>query len=328
MAAFIQDDLISSFEEFIAKGEIFIFAAWCFNYMLVEMLYVCMGFGLYLNSRIEAEGWDIEIVFRNLGEKTKKTGLEPVVFLLCLFLGLFSPAKSFALAGGAGESGAPAELTAPNEAPLEILNSVLQSPDFGGERESWGIRLKKTPLPGKAPDVNFSPWMETLRTIFASMLRLILTALAAGLAVFLFWYFRRYRLKKNAPKDKGITTRVLEQALAESPESLLDKAERFFENGDPRPAWGYCAAAAVRSWSLYRGLAFPPNATEYDCAGMVRSAAMTANGAETAGQEGEARSFGILIGHWVNLAYGGRLPPEGSFREAAAFCRSLGRNNG
>jgi hypothetical protein len=40
--------------------------------MLVETLYVCMGFSLYINSRIEVEGWDIEITFRSFAEKLRK----------------------------------------------------------------------------------------------------------------------------------------------------------------------------------------------------------------------------------------------------------------
>ena len=49
--------------------EIFIFAAFCLNYILVESLYVCMGFGLYINSRIELEGWDLELLFRKFAAR-------------------------------------------------------------------------------------------------------------------------------------------------------------------------------------------------------------------------------------------------------------------
>jgi hypothetical protein len=45
--------------------EPFVFWAYCCNYAAVESLYGCMGFGLYINSRIEVEGWDLELLFRN-----------------------------------------------------------------------------------------------------------------------------------------------------------------------------------------------------------------------------------------------------------------------
>jgi hypothetical protein len=48
---------------FLGKG-LYYYTAWCVNYLVVESLYVCMGFGLYLNSRVEVEGWDIELLFR------------------------------------------------------------------------------------------------------------------------------------------------------------------------------------------------------------------------------------------------------------------------
>ncbi|MDR2494432.1 MAG: hypothetical protein LBD24_04315 [Spirochaetaceae bacterium] len=41
-----------------------LFTAYTCNMLLIESLYVCMGFGLYLNSRIEVEGWDLEILLR------------------------------------------------------------------------------------------------------------------------------------------------------------------------------------------------------------------------------------------------------------------------
>jgi len=58
--------------EFFRNAEIYFFAIWCFNYMLVETLYVCMGFSLYINSRINVEGWDMEIMFRNFAIKARK----------------------------------------------------------------------------------------------------------------------------------------------------------------------------------------------------------------------------------------------------------------
>jgi len=46
-----------------ATVEVIAFITFCFNYILVESLYVCMGFGLYINSRVELEGWDLQLLF-------------------------------------------------------------------------------------------------------------------------------------------------------------------------------------------------------------------------------------------------------------------------
>ncbi|GHV95813.1 membrane protein [Spirochaetia bacterium] len=319
MAEIIQGDIISSLNEWLKNNGLVIFAINCFNIMLIETIYVCMGFSLYLNSRVEVEGWDIEIMFRGFGETRKRKNLLPVMLLVCLCLGMFGPVKSFA---EAHEPAGPAV-----EAPLETLRAVLDSPDFGGERDSWGIRLKKQPefKRREMPDLNIAPWLEKLRQIFAFTLRLILISLIAGALGFLLFYLRKTGWFKTAPKD-DTAMRSLRETFRESPDSLLEKAARYFERGELRLAWGYCAAAAIHSWPLYRGIVFPPNATEYDCIDIVRSASISANG--TAALVSETETFSVLVKHWVNLAYGGRLPPEGSFEEALAFCKSLRAKNG
>ena len=307
MAELIRSGSAYSFWSFFREAEIFIFAAWCFNYMLVETLYVCMGFSLYINSRTQVEGWDIEIMFRSLAEKLKNKKMVSVliVIVLCLTAGLLMPQKTFA--GDLEQAGT-------GDIPLEMLRSVLDSPDFGGERDSWGIRLKN-PVQPEIPDFNFNPALEKLRKILAFSLRLILIAAIAGLAVFLFFYIRKYGQNRIAVTNNTVMG-SLPAGIDENPEALLVKAESFFKQGQKRLAWGYCTAAAVKSWSLYRGLVFPPNATENDCVELV-SAAKT----------DEAQTFGELIKHWVNFAYAGRLPPEGSFERAVAFCKDLRASN-
>jgi hypothetical protein len=285
--------------DFPGNIEIFIFAAWCFNYMLVETLYVCMGFGVYINSRIEVKGWNLEIMFRSFAEKIKKKKINSGLILLCLVC-LLVPVK-----------------TSADEIPLEKLQNIFDSPDFGSEEETWGIRLKNPREPRDIPDFNINPMIERLRWIFAFVLRFILICLIAALAVILFLFARKYKIKNSPAKNYSIT--VPQETLAENPQLLLKKAVDFFEKNDLRMAWGFCTAAAILSWPLYRGIIFPPNATESDCANIVSSTSRTS---------GEAEVFSELINQWVNFAYAGRLPPAGSFEKAVSFCKSLGPANG
>jgi hypothetical protein len=295
--------------EFWEKAEIYIFAAWCINYIIIETIYVCMGFSLYINSRINVEGWDLEIMFRGFAEKIKSKKTAGVLVVFCLVC-LFFPVNTFAL---------DLQNEAADNVPLEILQKILDSPDFGSEKDSWGIRLKKQPEPDDNYNFNISPIMEKLRMIFASILRLILIMLIAALAVFLFLYVRKLINERNIAAKKSAVS-VLHGIPLLNPAELLEKAAYFFEHENLRLAWGYCTAAAILSWSLYRGLAFPPNATESDCAGMVKS--MTSNNPD------ETNAFCSLINDWVSFAYAGRLPPTGHFEKAAAFCKSLGTANG
>jgi hypothetical protein len=52
-----------NFFRFFSDYEICLYVIYCFNFIIAESLYVCMGFGLYINSRVEVEGWDIQLMF-------------------------------------------------------------------------------------------------------------------------------------------------------------------------------------------------------------------------------------------------------------------------
>jgi hypothetical protein len=53
------------FSNFFDEYEICFYVIYCLNFIITESLYVCMGFGLYINSRVEVEGWDIQLMFAN-----------------------------------------------------------------------------------------------------------------------------------------------------------------------------------------------------------------------------------------------------------------------
>ncbi|MDR2477070.1 MAG: hypothetical protein LBD18_04710 [Treponema sp.] len=304
MAKIIQVDYRFSPGYFFTGGEFFLFTAWCINYIVTESLYVCMGFGVYLNSRVEVEGWDIELLFRRFaaGYKTK---IILSAIIICA-AGIAAPEKAFTQ-----DRAAAAESAGDNDAPLETLRAILDSADFGGWRDGWGIRWKN---PKQPPETGFNaaPWMKTIRHVFALILQTALLALAAALAVFLFLYLRKSKINSIAlAGDSAI--HALRENARESPGFLLERARFCFTNGDMRRAWGFCAAAAIRSWTVYRGLQFPANATEYDCAELARSTEPSQ----------DAAAFAGVLNHWIQFAYGGHLPPEGSFEAAARFCESL-----
>jgi hypothetical protein len=202
---------------------------------------------------------------------------------------------------------------------MESLQIILGSPDFGGETDSWGIRLKNPPEERDFPEYNFHPLMERLRQIFANVLRFLLISLIATLIILLFLYVRKITTIKKSPINRSSIT-TLHGIPAESPKKLLEKAVNFFQQDNLRMAWGYCIAAVILSWQLYRGLVFPPNATENDCVNLVELSSSC--------DIDEKNTFSVLIKNWVNFAYAGRLPPSGSFEEAVNFCKNLRNTNG
>jgi hypothetical protein len=50
------------------------FWLWCFNLVLLEGLFVCMGFGLYINSRVAVEGWDIQLLLQKAVQAMRAGG--------------------------------------------------------------------------------------------------------------------------------------------------------------------------------------------------------------------------------------------------------------
>jgi hypothetical protein len=292
-------------EDSPAKAEIYIFALWCVNCMLVETIDVCMGFSLYINSRIEVEGWDLEIKFRSFAEKYRKH-INKSAFLLVFYLAcVIFPAGTFADDWQSS--------SADEKVPLEELQNILESPDFGSEKDSWGIQLKKQREEKRTPDIDFSSAFEKLRLIFANILRIFLALSVIAVAVSLFIFARKLINKKIPVKKKQIIT-ALYGIDAKNPETLLQKSLDSYNQGELRLAWGYCTAALILSWQIYRSVIFPSNATENDCADIVNL---------TQPNSDEAEIFGSLIRHWVNLAYAGRLPPPESFNEAVNYCRGI-----
>jgi hypothetical protein len=292
MAELMTGSFLSSIESF-SDVEVLFYAAYCINYILVETIYVCMGFSLYINSRIEVEGWDIEITFRNLTEKLKGRGKNAIIAVLLLAC-LFMPLKTHA---------------ADDHIPLATLQTIFESPEFGSEEDSWGIRLRNPPQPGEIAEFNRDR-MQHLRQIFAYFLRFLIICGTAAFLVVIFIYLRKFIYNKTGRIDSP-SAKPLNVNYAEDPELLLKKAVSFHEQGEIRLAWGYCAAAAIHSWQHYHGITFPPDATESDCANIVNLPA-----------------FSKLVKHWVFLAYAGRFPPAGSFEEAVIFCEHLRTKNG
>ena len=312
----LQPGLFSTVEEIVDGWEIFIYAAFCVNSMLIGSLYVCMGFSLYLNCRVELEGWDLEILFRGLAEKNRHKNPARTAALIFLAAALLLPARSAVTqenppgASGA-ENAAVNAFVFHDDIPLETLQKILDSPDFGGERDGWGIRLKQKDKEKKQPELNlnFSPLLEKIKQFFALMLRSVLIGIAVILAIVLFIYIRRHSGGRSLFKKSG-TARAISGAGGISPQALLEQSQEFFRRGELRQAWGLCIAALFRSLAVYRNMVFPPDATEYECLSAARAAA-------------DYAALAVPVNYWIAFAYAGRLPPHDSYQQAVAYCAGL-----
>jgi hypothetical protein len=196
--------------------------------------------------------------------------------------------------------------------PLEVLDTVLADPDFGGNHEGWGIRFKDDQGSKEMPSFVFdsASWVERIKQVFAATLRIILIIAIMGIGVYSLLYLHKWKLPKKAvlenPKSYGIAP-----VLRESPAWFLARSRKFHAQGQNREAWAACFGASIAALSQ-KGLPIPSGATEYDCLALVREALPD-----------DADGFADLLRHWILLAYGGKAPQEGAFQASLEFCESL-----
>ena len=317
--------------------EVFIFSGFCLNYILVESLYVCMGFGLYINSRVEVEGWDLQLLFQQFAEKEKTgQGIKTAVILCLLFIALLSPAKLSA----DENSGVPSGETAGEAAPIQYfppdfsfapdeaikgLKEILDSKDFGYEKEGWKIKYKYSKEPKERPNIELPPLLEKIRNAFGIILRFIVVmviAAFAGFIVYWFWKFYKEGRFRSFGKNAGLNMYQNPLLSSENPETLFDRAEDLFRKGMLKEAWAACLSGCLGAYAEYHSLFFPADATEYGCLSLIREAMPRASEPYAEGSD-TADSAGNLVHNWVNFAYGGRVPQTGAFEEALAFGRAI-----
>ena len=302
---------------------IFIFAAFCFNYVLVESLYVCMSFGLYINSRVELEGWDLQLLFRKFaGLARRKKAPGPAAKslpVICLLFSLLVATTSPPVYAQEPPEAFPIFFPAASEEAVEKLEDILSSDDFGSEREGWGIRYKYSREEFEMPDVDIDSWLHEIRQVFGFILRLIvILAVIASLAFALYWLSKLQR-KGFFPLRETGKNFVNPLMSRESPESLFAKAEALFQKGDLREAWAAWLAGCLGTYARDHSVSFPVDATEYGCLALARSAFGKTDGKA----DGFADGFGEFVEDWILLAYGGRPPAQGSFERALVYGRSL-----
>jgi len=315
---------LASLWQYIDTIELLVFFAVCLNFILIEPLYVCMGFGIYINSRIEVEGWDIQLLFKNFVKQKQpsaasrvggsSTILKTIIFIS---IGLFLILSPFQRVYAEQDKGVQEQnkVITSTDAPTDVLKQILSSPDFGNNKDTWGIRLKNKKEQKNLPKINLS-LIEKIKEFFGLLLFAVFILTIAFIAGYII--LRLYRLRKNSTgtnkKDKKWKSSFLTTAELADPRKLLAEAKLLHDQGMIRDAWAKCFLAATAIYSTQSDLEFPLDATEYDCLSIVRKA-----------KAGNAEEFGDLVLSWTNLAYGGETPDNGIFEKAIKFCTSLGQ---
>ena len=276
-----------------------------------------MGFGLYINSRVETEGWDLQLLFQKFSGAAVSKPVIKTVLAACFFIALFFGPQPFSAFADYFPSEFP---QVPGQA-LDNLNKILSSKDFGEEKKGWSIQFRDFDEPEPLPDLNLVPWLEKIRRIFGYGLRFFaILAIAAFFVFAVYWlrkYYRKPDIGKGRDKRKIYGSHLLHDA---HPESLFAIAEEYFVMGFIREAWAACFSGCVEAYSRYRSLSFPADATEYGCLKLV-SESLPEHSAGS--RQDEMRGFAELVNNWILFAYGGRAPENGAFERALSFGRSI-----
>ncbi|MDR2072243.1 MAG: hypothetical protein LBP60_02270 [Spirochaetaceae bacterium] len=285
------------------------------NHILTGSLYVCMGFGLYINSRVETEGWDIELLFKEIAQKKGPPGsfiprpgnassgaARGVLLGLFLFMGTAFVVPQTAEPGSAGGQGISAELLLPEKtaAPESAaLDEVLASPDFGHYKQSRQLWFKFNPIFRQSPG-DFSG--KALRVV-------VIVALAAALGIFAYTALRHVRFFQTRKQQKTFDGGT--EKTERDPQALLEQAERFYTEGRIREGWA-CCLGAFMAVLIRRGLPLSDETTEYETLALARGRADI--------QTGILENF---MHRWISFAYGGRDPGKEGFEVSVKDCRTL-----
>ena len=306
-----------------------LYILYCVNYILVESLYVCMGFGIYINSRVTTEGWDIELLFRKFSGRLAAAAKVLLVTVCLLF--------SFPLFAADADNGNlnqpeaeteqqepkvyfPPDFMPPESVPSDSLDNILASPDFGGTEHSWRIQLKKQADVNIQEPLDIPSWMEKLREALAGSLRIVLAVILAASLVFLL--LRLYRLRHGRGKTEAAANGDFKSnplSVRGNPCVFFEKAELLYRQGQIRDAWAACLGGVLNALNLYLDIVFPPDVTEYGCLKLLES--RCGSGGAFSGQL--AAGFSALIRNWVLLEYGAKVPAPESFENALGFGRSI-----
>lgn len=263
---------------------------------LLEPFYVGGGFALYLNRRVELEGWDLEVAFRKAAARiTKLLGRTLAALLL-----------AFALV-------APLQLEAGPE-PKEALAEVLKGSEFQVKQKKRGLHWKDQAKPASESNRTLPDLAGPLK-LLALIAKWVLIVTAAASLIYLLWRNRGHLLRRlqvtsvAAPPETLFGLDIRPESL---PDGLEGVAASLWAEGRIRAALALLYRGALAHLVHTCKAPLSRGATEGDC---LRNATALL-------PEASAAYFGRLTHTWLEVAYAGLEPAPG----AEALCAEWRRH--
>lgn len=253
---------------------------------VIAPFYVAAGFTLYLNRRIELEGWDIELGFKRLIARVAPVLLVLVSLNACL------PVLA--------EEATPLDSSALES--QRLIDEVLSDEDFNTYRTKWRIQLGGDEVEPPRSVPGLEALLSLLETIFVILLWV-------GLALLAAWIVHRIVVTKawtwfDIKKKESTTTPIqyIDPTSDGLPPNVGTLAEQAWERRDYRQAVSLLYRGAVRALSAKYGCRVDSSCTEGECIAASKTSTRQA-----------AQSFAEITRAWQQIAYRRVHPSDSEF---------------
>jgi len=269
--------------------------------LLFEPLYVAAGFGLYLNRRIQLEGWDIEMSLRAIVEKrSAKRGLSmsAAAVACCGLLFLAFP---------------PQPRAQDAKDPKVEMAEVLKDPQFGRWEETTSWKRRSPDRPRERDDPF---WLRAFGYSLGEGLQVLAWIAAIAAIAWLAWrLIRALPHEPAAPREAYRPPPSLfgmELAPDSLPEDVAAAAQALAREGRMREALSLLYRGMLSELVHKRNVELLASHTE----GEALRVAQAVIGPSASGY------LGMLVDAWAACAYARRVPAAADVERLAAGYRS------
>jgi len=326
---FFSDSLKAMWENLFDKpplwGQAIVNLVGWFAMTLVEPFYVGAGFGLYLNRRVQLEGWDIELAFRRLASRLAQPLAAAFLAVTIIFHTPVVQADEPAAKEPATseiQAKAKAALKSTDEKKTQRLSEIFGD-EYRKDDAKFVAGVKQAYLDEDLnPKQKVGRWKSRLQdeseqpsqpkkppslvNVFGDMIAfvakfglwivaaIVLIILLLNLPRWLPW-MASHRARVRAPD--AIEVHDVETA-AVIPADIPAAVRSLWERGRAREALSLLYRAAVMRLADRLGTPLPPGATEADCLRHARKL----------GADAYVPLFGRIVRCWQAAAYAQRLP--------------------
>lgn len=293
---------------------------------IIGPIFVAAGFSLYLNRRVILEAWDVELNLKRLRSRVEALRLDNLALLFalasCCALLVVEPVWAEASKTPSTKAKPEFIITPPpldTPAHREAVR-VVSDKEFGDRKRDEEFRFRFEREPKKREIEPSSNWFGGVAEFLAKVFQVlgwILLAVLIGAAIYLI-----VRLTGGFEADIGpgkSGPKVL-FGLQIAPESLPDdigqSALELIRQGHVREALSLIYRGALSHLVHVRKLRVSAGATESEVATLSKRVLAPAS----------AAYFAEVLAHWIDIAYGGRLPDvQAITRLAEQFSEHFGK---